>query len=462
MPEQIKPLRQGTIMNADLLIAEIGSTTTLVTAFTGLAGGTPRELAQGQSETTIAENDVTIALNRAIADMRAKAGAEISWKDMVASSSAAGGLRMTVHGLVHDMTVKAAKEAALGAGANIKMVTSGVLGDYDIKEIKKISPNILLLAGGVDYGEKDTVLANARLLAESGLKTPIIYAGNAAVKGQVADILESAGLTVFVTENVYPRIDQLNVEPTRAIIQDVFEKHITEAPGMGKIRELVTGRITPTPGAVMLGARLLQEDIGDLVVLDVGGATTDVHSVTEGNEANTARAIAPEPFAKRTVEGDLGVFVSAPQVIAMCDQKTLAAKLGGAPEDFINFCKPIPQTEKEIFLSTQLARTAAQAAMSRHAGAMEYIYGPSGRITIVRGKDLTEVKWIIGTGGALTRLPGGMEILNSLNHQENSITLFPRVGTPLLDKNYIMAAAGVMSSLYPQAALALMKDSLGL
>jgi len=218
------------LMDADLLVAEIGSTTTLVTAFTGLEEGKPVDLAQGQAETTVLDGDVTIGLNKAIENMNANAGRTLTWKHMTASSSAAGGLRMTVHGLVYNMTVRAAREAALGAGANIKMVTAGELADYDIDELKEIAPNIILLAGGVDYGEKATVIANAKALASAGLRIPIIYAGNIAAKSQVERILTSAGMTVFPVENVYPGIDQLNVEPTRTVIQDVFEKHIMEAP----------------------------------------------------------------------------------------------------------------------------------------------------------------------------------------------------------------------------------------
>lgn len=449
-------------MLADLLIAEIGSTTTLVTAFAGLLEEKPVRIGQGQSETTVLQGDVTIGLEKAIADMHARAGAEITWKDMVASSSAAGGLRMTVHGLAYDMTVRAAKEAALGAGANIKMITAGELSEYDVEQIAHLAPNIILLAGGVDFGEKKTVIANARLLAVAGLKIPVIFAGNCAAKPEVERICADAGITVFPVENVYPKIDNLNVEPTRAVIQDVFEKHITEAPGMKKIRQMVTGRIIPTPGAVMLGAKLLQTALGDLVAIDVGGATTDVHSVTEGSPEYTARAMEPEPFAKRTVEGDLGVFVNAPQVLELCDWTKLAAKMGCDEDGVLDHVRAIPTTEKEIILSEEMTAAAAATAMTRHAGRIEYLYGPSGRISITKGKDLTAVKWIIGTGGALTKLPAGRRILESLNHREDSPQLFPRGGQVVLDKDYIMAAAGLMGSSYPEAALALMRESMEL
>ena len=120
-----------------------------------------------------------------------------------------------------------------------------------------------------------------------------------------------------VTDNVYPAVDELDIVPARAAIHDAFEEHITHAPGMERIGEIVTGRILPTPGAVLLAAEQLAADVGDLVVVDVGGATTDVHSVTDGSSELAALQTEPQPHSKRTVEGDLGTFVSATHVAAM-------------------------------------------------------------------------------------------------------------------------------------------------
>ena len=131
---------------------------------------------------------------------------DLQWGEMLASSSAAGGLKMTVHGLVYDMTVKAAREAALGAGAVLRFATAGELQPPDLEEIERIGLNIILLAGGVDYGERATAIANARHLAHLRPKAPVIYAGNVAARGQVAGILGDAGVKVFPVENVYPRI----------------------------------------------------------------------------------------------------------------------------------------------------------------------------------------------------------------------------------------------------------------
>ena len=68
---------------------------------------------------------------------------------------------------------------------------------------------------------------------------------------------------------------------------------------MEHIREMVTGNIIPTPGAVMEAAQLLYNDIGDLAVIDIGGATTDVHSVTEGSDEISVLMTTPEPVCKR-------------------------------------------------------------------------------------------------------------------------------------------------------------------
>jgi len=144
-------------MKIDVLVAEIGSTTTVVNAFNNIDSLDPVFVGQGQAPTSVLQGDVNIGLKEAIDDLAKKLEVEnIDYIEMLATSSAAGGLKMTVHGLVYDMTARAAKEAALGAGAIIHQVTAGKLRRTDIKKIEEIKPNIILLAGGVDYDERDT------------------------------------------------------------------------------------------------------------------------------------------------------------------------------------------------------------------------------------------------------------------------------------------------------------------
>lgn len=448
-------------MNINVLVAEIGSTTTVVNAFNGIGTTCPAFVGQGQAPTTVLEGDVTVGLKGAINSLKENLHADdITWDDMLATSSAAGGLKMTVHGLVYDMTVRAAKEAALGAGGIIKMVTSGRLRRTDLKKIQEINPNIILVAGGVDYGERETALDNMEMILSMGLKTPIIYAGNIENQEEVKEMCEEAGVQLYLVENVYPKIDMLVVEPTRKVIQDAFEEHIIHAPGMTKVRELVKGPIIPTPGAVMEAAKVLKEDLGDLVIFDVGGATTDVHSVTQGSEEINSILISPEPEAKRTVEGDLGVFVNVNHVVDKIGIDELRKEFPDADEILSSY-KPIPETDREKEFVERLTREAVLTSLERHAGQMRYLYGASGKKTVAEGKDLTAIKYIIGTGGALTRLPNKVKILEKVCTHGKGLELYPTVAAKILiDEDYIFSSLGVLSKKYPEDALLLMKKSL--
>lgn len=450
-------------MKVDVLVAEIGSTTTVVNAFNKVDSPCPEFIGQGQAPTSVLEGDVTVGLYGAIESLKKNLGEDsLTYNDMLATSSAAGGLKMTVHGLVYDMTVRAAKEAALGAGGIIKMITAGKLRRTDLKKIKEINPNIILVAGGVDYGERDTALFNLEQILSLNLKTPIIYAGNIENQEEVKIMCDEAGVLVYIVENVYPKIDMLVVEPTRKVIQDVFEEHIIHAPGMLKVRDLVNGPIIPTPGAVMEAAKVLKKELGDLVIFDVGGATTDVHSVTEGSQEINLILISPEPEAKRTVEGDLGVYVNALHIVEKIGIDNLIKEIPNA-QLLLSNIKPIPQTIEEIEFVERLTEEAVLTALERHAGHLRYLFSAAGKKAVAEGKDLTAVKHIIGTGGALSRLPNKKTILEKVKNHNKNETLYPKTSANILiDEDYIFASLGVLSRKYEQTAIKLMKKSLRL
>lgn len=455
-------------MKVDVLVAEIGSTTTVVNAFKDIDTENPVFWAQGQAPTSVLEGDVRIGLQGAIDDLCRKMNIDkLEYGEMLATSSAAGGLKMTVHGLVYDMTARAAKEAALGAGGIIHYVTAGKLRRTDIAKIKEIKPNLILIAGGVDYGERDTALDNAEMIRSMGLQIPVIYAGNIENQEEMKLIFDAeSGQKLYNVENVYPKIDDLNVEPCRKVIQDAFEEHIIHAPGMEHVRDMVNGPIIPTPGAVMECTKLLYDCLGDLMVLDVGGATTDLHSVAAESDQVARIMIAPEPKAKRSVEGDLGVYVNRMKVIESIGEEKLRSKCEKAGIDLDQTLAgyvAIPKNEAEIKLVEMLAEEAVMKAVERHAGQIRYVYGPSGRSTLAEGKDLTQVKYIVGTGGALTRLPHRKEIMERIApYDETGMRLFPTAHAEVLvDNDYIMASLGVLSTKHRAGAVKLLEKSLG-
>jgi uncharacterized protein (TIGR01319 family) len=232
---------------------------------------------------------------------------------------------------------------------------------------------------------------------------------------------------------------------------------------MEHIRDIVDGSIMPVPGAVMQAAAALREELGDLVVFDIGGATTDVHSVCSDSPEVEKILLAPEPEAKRTVEGDLGLYVNRVSLLNRSGIDRVAKSLGLTDrqvEEMTAGLGPIPVEEGEYKLVRELTYHAARIALSRHAGVFRDMYGISGKQRYAEGKDLTGIRRIIGTGGALTRLRNGRELIRRALESGDGRALFPRPDTEILiDTQYIMASAGILASKYPQAAVKLLLDS---
>jgi len=425
----------------EILTLEVGSTITKANGFSRAADGSFLHRLQGFAPTSVGQGDVGIGVQQAIDAMHA-GGSMVDDPEIFVNSSAAGGLRMTVHGLTQSMTARAAREAALGAGAIIKMVTAGRLSDFELEEIMAIRPNIILLAGGVDYGEKEIILRNAEHIAELKLGVPVLYAGNVAVRKPVQKLFEATGTEVLLADNVFPDVDVLNIEPVRRLIHELFNRHIIHAPGMARLADLSRWSILPTPGAVLLGAELFAEAMGDCLVFDVGGATTDIHSVTNGSLEWSSRMVEPEPRAKRTVEGDLGVYVNAHNIVELSGDPAWEARLADLAA--------MPSTETQKELTRWLCARAVETGIRRHAGVVTDLFTPTGKKKIVRGKDLTAVQWVVGTGGALTRVEGGEEILRSVCTGVGKYLLPTPEARILMDCDYRFSALGTLAQAYPE------------
>lgn len=426
----------------DFVTLEVGSTITKANGFVKNAGHGLEHVAQGFAATTVEQGNVGIGLFAAIEDLEQTSGYNTDSAEVFANSSAAGGLRVTVHGLTYNMTARAAKEASLGAGAIIKMVTAGELSAFDLEEIEEIKPNMIVLAGGVDFGARDVVLTNAIKIASLDLHVPVVYAGNSAIKRAVENVFKKSGTELMMAPNVFPDVDVLNVDPLRKRMQELFSRHIIHAPGMERLESLTDRPIIPTPGAVLRAAELFAEVAGDVLVIDVGGATTDVHSVTDGSLEYADKLTDPEPRAKRTVEGDLGVFVNAANIIEMAEEEERRGRHGEI--------KALPDSEIEKEMTRWLCRKAVETGVRRHAGVIADLFTPSGKKQIVKGKDLTAVKWVIGTGGALTRVDGGREILQTVCTGPGKYLLPAPGARILLDANYLFSALGTLSLDYPE------------
>ena len=456
-------------MKAVLLI-DFGSTYTKVTA----VDLDSESLIGTASAYTTVQTDINEGLENALCELEKKTG-KIEFSERFACSSAAGGLRMVTSGLVPELTAEAAKRASLGAGAKVIKVYSFELTEDDAAEIGEIKPDILLLCGGTDGGNKECIINNAKTVAKIPADFPVIIAGNRAASAECKHIL--SGRETFVCENVMPKFGTLNIVPAQKEIRELFLRRIIEAKGLSKASELISGIMMPTPSAVLKAMTLLADGtdgepgIGELIAVDVGGATTDVYSIASGmpTRSDTVFKGLPEPYAKRTVEGDIGMRYS---LHGICEAAGMAkiSQLSGLSvnrcEELADFLSkntdivPNGNPELEAF-DFALACAAVETAVTRHAGTMEEAYTLMGLTFVQSGKDLTEAKRIVVTGGSLIHTGRTAEIAaHALYNPANPNSLKPKTADILVDRKYILSAMGLLSEHYPKAALRIMKKEL--
>lgn len=453
------------------LTVDIGSTYTKAVAVNLEAA---QIVGRAETHTTVRE-DVYIGVETVLKELKSQGVGPVV--QSLVCSSAAGGLKMVAVGLVPDLTAEAAKRAALGAGAKVAKVYSYEITDDEIEEIVEYGPDLILLAGGTDGGNRKVISENAEKLAASKLAAPIIVAGNKVAGTRVKRILNLGNKEVFLTENVMPRLERLNIEPVRKVIRDVFLSRIIYAKGLSKVKETLSDVIMPTPSAVMRAAQLLsegtsrQEGLGDILVLDIGGATTDVDSVADGHPTRggvNLRGL-EEPYIKRTVEGDLGMRHSAASLAEAVGIRELISLTSGKidEDELTQYIKHISEDTKYIpegdqkNLDDTIAKAAAKHAVNRHAGRIETIYGPMGEGLVQYGKDLTKVKHIVGTGGVIAHSENPGEILRCGTYDDNYPEVLSPVSPKLLaDKEYILSCIGLLAEAAPEAAYKLAVKSL--
>ena len=454
-----------------VLLIDFGSTYTKLTA---AELSSERILGTAASSTT-QDSDIGEGYERALQKLHEKTGA-LDYEMRLACSSAAGGLRMVVAGLVPELTAEAARLAALGAGAKLSHVYSYELSRQDLLQIDSDPPDIFLLTGGTDGGNRAIITENARQLATLHSRFPIIYAGNRSAADECEAILSSFPLVIC--PNVMPRFGQLNIAAVQQEIRSLFLRNIVEARGLSQTKALLSGILMPTPSAILAAMRLLSEGtgeekgLGDLVGIDVGGATTDIYSVAKGepDDINIVLKGFEEPLAKRSVEGDLGVRLNIAGILAEASFGAIAENARVSEEALWPLLEAVkadrgilPQSHEDGLsgLDRALAMVAVDVATRRHAGTLTEVYTPIGMAYVQTGKNLKNVHNIVMTGGSLIHAQDPIQIAKqALFSPEHPTSLRPLFADVYLDAQYILSAMGVLAEKEPEIALRMMKKQL--
>jgi uncharacterized protein (TIGR01319 family) len=427
-------------MTTDVLCLDVGSTFTKAV----LVG--PDGEVRGTAETlTTRRTDVLDGCHVLAEELGA--GSDTT---TLACSSAGGGLRLAVVGYERQVTAEAGYRVGLSAGAKVVHVASGRLDASAVKAVGRSLPDLVLLVGGTDGGNSDVLLHNAAQLARAALGRPVVVAGNVDAQDEVVALLRGAGQPVRVADNVVPEIGEISPGSARAAIRATFLDHVIGGKGLSSsplFREMVRA---PTPDAVLRGAEVTAEAIGsDLLVVDVGGATTDVYSVVtpEGEDATLRRGVVGTLWHARTVEGDLGVRWNAVSVVeaAARERIPVGAALHRYAASVVADPAHLPAGDDESALDLQLATVASLVAVRRHGRP-----GAPG----ASPRPLGDVGLVLGSGGVLRHATAeqGMRVLAAVTGDHAGGWRVPRSARTGVDVAYLLFAVGLLADWAPGPA----------
>lgn len=464
-----------------IVATDCGSTTTKAILIEQV-GGEYRLVTRGEAPTTVEApfEDVTKGVLNSVLELEELRGVRLLDGDnilmpkqgedgsdiYISTSSAGGGLQMMVGGAVKTMTGESAERCALGAGA----IVMDVLASNDrrlpherIDRIRQLRPDMVLLSGGTDGGTQTHVAELAEQIAAADPKPrlgiqyhlPVIYAGNKDARGIIKDILEDK-TSLDITDNIRPTLEEENLQPARAKIQDLFEEHVmAHAPGYPKLMDMVSVPIMPTPAAVgEIMKTIAKEEEINIVGVDIGGATTDVFSVF-GEIFN------------RSVSANLGMSYSISNVFTEAGMENVMRWVPFEMDelDLRNRIKnkmirptTIPQSLQELMVEQAVAREALRLAFAQHKSLAVGLKGIQQERTIsdtfeqsMTGESLIkmmELDLIVGSGGVLSHAPR-----RSQSAQMLIDAFLPEGITQLaVDSIFMMPHLGVLSTVNKKAA----------
>ncbi len=456
-------------MHNHLLLVDFGSTYTKLT----LVDLKKEDVVATAMSYSTVETNIKIGYQKAFEEIKNKVNGKLNIKEVIACSSAAGGLKMAAIGLVPELTLEASKRTCMGAGAKVDLAFSHQLISSDIEKIKNNNIDIILLSGGTDGGHYKTVLHNAEVLSKANLNIPVVYAGNRALHDEITKMFTENNVDFTLCDNVMGELNVLNMDSAKKAIREIFLKKIISAKGIKQIEEEIDQVILPTPESVLLAAKLLaegyddEEGLGELMLVDVGGATTDIYSMGDGlpTKIEIVQKGLNEPFAKRTVEGDCGMRYSAPGAVKLISDKEKREYLKNGfdleEEAQLRYKNPevLPVSEKDFIVEEIIAKACVRESTLRHVGTIEKYITPLGVMYYQTGKDLNNVKLVIGTGGSIINSPNKWDILKEVEKKE-VLDLRPIKPNYAIDDEYLFSTMGLLSMKEPLIALKILKKHL--
>ena len=455
-------MREVEALVALVACVDVGSTFTKAVAVDVDAG----RVICGASVPTTSATDVLEGLHATVSSLERAVGRVDA---VLACSSAGGGLRLAVVGYERAITAEAGHRVGLSAGARVVHVHAGPLTGPDVEALRRASPDVVLLVGGTDGGNGDVLVHNAGSLASARLPLPVVLAGNADAAPEARALLEQADRPVVTAPNVLPRIGVLDPAGARAAIREVFLGHVIGGKGLSRGPDLARLVRGATPDVILTGVEVLADGaplagvagVGDVLVVDVGGATTDVYSVVtpQGEDALLRKEVVEPLWRSRTVEGDLGLRSNATGVVEAAVSERLleateAGDLATAARRRSTEVGWVPARSVDRDDDVRLAELALTVALRRHGRPASPSAAP---------RDLRHVRLVVGSGGVLRHADPthADRVLRPATSDLGGGWRVPEQAVRVVDHSYVLLAAGLLAGPAPVAAARLASSLAG-
>jgi len=464
-----------------ILATDVGSTTTKARLFNRIKGEW-RYLVSGEAPSTVEApyEDVTMGVRNAVREVEELTGRQILNDEgtgivvpcdgergvdlYCTTSSAGGGLQMTVTGVVSRMTAESANRAALGAGAivmDIMAIDDGRPNYTRINRLRSLRPDMIVLAGGTDGGTVKLVIEMAEVLRAAkprprfgrDFKMPLIFAGNKNARSEIKTFFQDE-FKLSIVDNLRPSLEREVIEPTRRAVHELFMEHVmSHAPGYPRLAKWTELDIMPTPAGEGLAMQLIAYiNKVNVLVVGLGGATTNIYSVFEEKFVRSVSANLGMSYSICNVLKEAGIENIKRWIPFDLDDQDLENRL------YNKMIRPttIPQTLEGLIIEQAVAREALRLGLKHHKTIATRLKG------IKVDRDLADIRYeaeetyikmrnfniIAGTGGLLSHAPRRSQsflILTDAFQPEGITKLFQ-------DSVFMMPHLGVLSTVYKEAA----------